>query len=288
MSDRQAIYSSMAALLSGKQQLVVLALKRGSWETLFKTGSGWDFSSGSPRLSVIKRAEKSREDVMILDAQVDDRLQEHRYSPFRSALCLPIVKPWGVAALVFVEEPERPQAFSHRQLGPWQELAEQLGATMAAEPPRLGRSGWSPRVVGVILVALFVSGLTGWLLSSPTPAPKPRPKTAVGRAGEPTPEEVATGFLGAVNIGRYDLAYPLLKPDLRKSLPQKSFEARMRRWVALPGMVAEVGQRRAHSENVAAGNATVAVYRGVSSEDAWRWQLTKSSEGWRFDRVPGP
>jgi len=287
MPDRQAIYSSMAALLSGKQQLVVLVLKRGSWDTLFKTGSGWDFSSGSPRLTVIKRAENSREDVMIMDSQVDDRLRDHRYSPFRSALCLPIVKPWGVAALIFVEEPERAQAFSHRQLGPWQELAEQLGETMSAEPPRLGKPGGSPRVVGVILVTVFCSILAGWMLRSPAPPPKTPRKTAMGKAGEPTPEEVATGFLGAVNIGRYDIAYTLLKPDLRKSLPQKNFEGRMRRWVAQPGVVAEIGQRRAHSQNVGAGNATIGVYRGLSSEDAWHWQLTKSPEGWRFDRVPG-
>ena len=78
MSDRQAIYSSMAALLSGKQQVVVLALKRGNWDTLFKTGSGWDFSSGSPRLTVIKMAENSREDVMIMDSPLDDRLKDTR------------------------------------------------------------------------------------------------------------------------------------------------------------------------------------------------------------------
>jgi len=285
MSDRQAIYSSMAALLSGKQQLVVLALKRGSWETLFKTGSGWDFSSGSPRQSVIKTAEKTREDVMIMDAQVDDRLRGN-HSPFRSALCLPIVKPWGVAALIFVEEPERPQAFSHRQLGPWQELADQLGATITAEPPRLGKPIRSPRVVGVIGVAVVSSFLVGWLLSSPAPPPKSARKVARGRVVEPTPEEVASGFLGAVNIGRYDMAYTLLKPDLRKSLPLKSFEARMKRWVAEPGVVAEIGQRRVHPETTVSGNATVAVYRGPTPQDTWYWKLTKSSEGWRFDRVP--
>lgn len=287
MSDRQAIYSSMAALLSGKQQVVVLALKRGNWDTLFKTGSGWDFSSGSPRLTVIKMAENSREDVMIMDSQLDDRLKDNRYSPFRSALCLPVVKPWGVAALIFVEEPERSQAFSHRHLAPWQELAEKLAETITPEPPQVGRPRWSPRAAGVICVAVFFSLLLGWMLSSPAPPPKPVRKVSTGKAGEPTPEEVATGFLGSINIGRYDMAYTLLKPDLRKSLPQKSFEAQMRRWAARPGMVAEIGQRRAHLENVAAGTATVSLYRGPTPQDAWTWQFSKGPEGWRLDRVPG-
>jgi len=277
----------MAALLSGKQQLVVLALKRGSWISLFKTGAGWDFSAGSPRLFVIKEVQSTAEPMMVLDAQIDDRLKEHRYSPFRSALCLPVVKPWGVAGLVFVEEPERAQAFSHHQLGPWKELTDQLAETITAEPTQLEMPVLTPRMAAGVGVAVLGSMLLGWLLKAPPAPPKPPPKIVVIKPQDQTPEEVSNGFLGALNLGRYDVAYLMLKPDLRKSVSQKVFEDKMRRWLSQPGFAEEAVRRQAEVGKMRPGIVTIAVVRPNSSRDAWRWTLIKDPEGWRFDRLPG-
>lgn len=287
MSERQAIFSAMGGLLSGKQQLVVLALKRGAWSTLHKTGAGWDFSSGSPRLLVIKEAENKREPVMVMDSQVDERLREHRYSPFRSALCLPVVKPWGVAALVFAEEPERAQAFSHRQLGPWQELTDKLAETITAEPTQLELPVLTPKMLGGIAAALFGSMVLGWALKPAPPPPKAAHPIAVLKPQEQSPEEVATAFLAAINIGRYDIAYQLVKPDLRKKLSPKAFENQMERWLKQPGVATEASSRRVQVERMRPGKVTVAVVAEKAASKPWLWVMVQDPEGWRFDVVPG-
>jgi hypothetical protein len=287
MSDRQAIFSAMAGLLTGKQQLVVLALKRGSWSTLHKTGAGWDFSSGSPRLLVIKEAEAKREPVMILDSQLDDRMRAHRYSPFRSALCLPVVKPWGVAALVFAEEPERAQAFSHRQLGPWQELTDKLAETITAEPTQLELPVLTPKMLGGIAAALFGSMVLGWALKPAPPPPKAAPTISVPKPQEQKPEDVATGFLAAVNIGRYDVAYLLIKPELRKKLPQTAFDNQIKRWLAQPGVASQAASRHAEVDRVRPGKVTVALVANNPAVRPWLWVLVQDPEGWRLDALPG-
>lgn len=96
MSNRQDIFNAMSGLLCGQQQFVVLGRKRAGWSTFYKTRAGWDFSAGSPRLPVIQWAQSFREPVMVLDAQLDERLRDLRNSPFRSATCIPGWPLWSL------------------------------------------------------------------------------------------------------------------------------------------------------------------------------------------------
>jgi hypothetical protein len=286
MSDRQAIYREMSSMLAGKQQLVVLGWKRGSWASLHQSGAGWDFSSGSARLVVIQQAQSTGEPIMIMDSQLDERLSQHRYAPFRSALCIPILKPWGVAALIFVEDPERAQSFSHRQLQSWQPLAEGLAETITAEPTQLELPVLSPRALGGIAAALLGAMVLGWALKPPPPPPKPAPKIVVPKPQEQRPEEVAAGFRAALGIGRYDMAYMLLEPELRQKVSQKAFENKVRRWLEQPGMPAELAGRTIQVALVRPQKVSLELIREKSGGRPWRWEMTETPEGWRLHSVP--
>ena len=287
MSSRQDIYRAMAGLLSGQQQFVVLGWKRGGWSTFYKTGAGWDFSSGSPRLPVIQWAQTSREPVMVLDAQLDERLRDHRYSPFRSAMCIPIVKPWGLAALVLAEEAARAQGFSHRQLQVWQPLVDQLAETITAEPTQIELPMLTPRALAAIGASLLGAMILSWLLKPPPPPPKAPPTLVVPKPQEQRPEEVAAGFQSALSIGRYDMAYQLLSPDLRKKLPQKSFEGQINRWLAQPGVAQELVSRQVQVAQTRPQKVVLALTSNRRGSQPWQWVMVETGEGWRLDRLPG-
>lgn len=287
MSSRQDIFSSMSGLLSGQQQFVVLGWKRGGWSTFFKTGAGWDFSAGSARLPVIQWAQTSREPVMVLDAQVDERLRDHRYSPFRSAMCIPIVKPWGVAALIFAEEPERAQGFSHRQLQAWQPLVDQLAETITAEPTQIELPMLTPRALAAIGAAVLGAMVLSWLLKPPPPRPKAPPAIVVPKPQDQRPEEVAAGFQSALGIGRYDMAYQLLSPDLRKNLTQKSFEGQLNRWLAQPGVAQELVLRQIQVAQVRPEKVLLELTSNRAGSKPWQWVMIQTGEGWRMERLPG-
>ncbi|MFN8608488.1 MAG: hypothetical protein U0931_13205 [Vulcanimicrobiota bacterium] len=286
MSDRQEVFRAMSGQLIGKQQMVVLAWKRGNWTTMHKTGAGWDFSLGSARLVVIQQAQASAEPVMILDSQLDERMRAHSYAPFRSALCIPIIKPWGIAALVFVEDPERAQSFSHRQLQSWQPLADQLSESITAEPNQIELPVLTPRVLGVVATVLLAAMALGWMLKPAPPPPKPRPKIVVAKPEEQRPEEVAAGFRAALGIGRYDMAYQFLQPELRKKLSQKGFEKRVRRWLQRPGVIQELGIRSIQVIVVRPARVSLSLESQAPGARAWRWEMVQTAEGWRLREVP--
>ena len=194
MSDRAATLAKMSALLTGKQQFLVTHRKGAGWSTLHKTGAGWDFAAGSARLAVLKEAENKGEVVMVLDAQMDERLREHRYSPFRSALCIPIVKSWGVAALIFAEEPDRAQAFTFREAALWQPLADELRESLPDTRPEVGGlPSLSPKAVAGVAGVLFGCMVLSWALRPLPPAPKPKPAFEVPQANQLAPDVVLNG-----------------------------------------------------------------------------------------------
>ena len=285
MSDRAATLAKMSALLTGKQQFLVTHRKGAGWSTLHKTGAGWDFAAGSARLAVLKEAENKGEVVMVLDAQMDERLREHRYSPFRSALCIPIVKSWGVAALIFAEEPDRAQAFTFREAALWQPLADELRESLPDTRPEVGGlPSLSPKAVAGVAGVLFGCMVLSWALRPLPPAPKPKPAFEVPQANQLAPDVVLNGYLQAIQMGRLDTAYLLLDPKLRKKLSQNAFENQIQRWLRDPKVVSELRSRKSHIDTQRPGRCRVEFWRPGAREH-WQWVLVQDPEGWRVESV---
>ena len=292
MAEREAIFGELQKLISGDQQVVVLHRKGHRYSTLFKTGAGWEFTAGSARFQVLKESETKREQVMILDAQLDERLASCSNKVFRSALCIPVCRPWGVAALIFAESAQRPRAFTFHELPAWNRLAEQLAETMpetAPLPERPSLASFIPGISGRMLATMggifLLSVAVGLALRKP-PVPKPSSVPQVSRAQKLGPEAIAVSYLRAIDLGQFDLAYGFLSSKMQKRIPFTDFEAHLKSWVRTPDCSAYLrsGTARVLEENPPFVKIQVS---RPGSTVGWTWTLVRQEKKWKLDQVPG-
>ena len=288
----------MDALLAGVKatfpegcSFVVLAAEAQGWRPLIHSGEDLDFSAGNARYQLFVESRRQREPVVVLDAQADPRFAQVQAS-FRSAVCCPLLAPWGFAGIVYAEHPERARVFSLDDVERLTALARSLAAQMP-EPQQPGAAGGSSRLpvlAGLSLAAVLLGTLmVGSQMGEPKSSGMQTPTRSVALTRESArPLQIAQSFLVALQDQNWRGAYLLSTHDVQQRYAQESFQKALQKWVMdSPRRAWSLAHSRTELLSESGDYCSIRVHPTgpAEREPTLEWTLRRESEGWRVERI---